>query len=49
MEIMTKYRVYFDFNQKELGYVEHPSSEGLDVFEIITETIDNEPQIDSTL
>jgi hypothetical protein len=37
---ITKYRVYFDFENKDLGYIEYTSNEGLDKYEIITETID---------
>ena len=37
--IIIKYRVYFDSDHPELGYVEYLSSEGLDVYEIITEEI----------
>jgi hypothetical protein len=39
---ITKYRVYFDSSQKELGYVEHTSPEGLSEYEIITEEIPDE-------
>ena len=36
---ITKYRVYFDSTNRELGYIEYPSSEGLTAFETITEEI----------
>lgn len=36
---ITKYRVYFDSSQKELGYTEYTSDEGLSDYEIITEEV----------
>ena len=37
--ILTKYRVYFNQEDKELGYIEYTSSDGLDNYEIIQEEI----------
>ncbi|MEC4048765.1 hypothetical protein OX284_004930 [Flavobacterium sp. SUN046] len=42
MKTITKYRVYFNSERKELGYIEYPSSEGLDQFETITEEISDD-------
>ena len=44
MEI-TKYRVYFDFNNPQLGYVEYLSNEGLEKYEIITELIEQDDEL----
>ena len=39
---ITKYRVYFDVDDKEKGYIEYTSSEGLEQYEIITEEVQDE-------
>ena len=44
MEIV-KYRVYYDFNNKDLGYIEYSSNEELEQYEVIIETIEQNDNI----